>query len=70
MSIISVGSASRRMHPTLSARSQRFVQAETLHKATTQQHIRAYLDLAGPDVKFFQDVDQEVLNFNPGIYAV
>lgn len=31
---------------------------------------RAYLYLAGADVKFFQDVDQEVLNFNPRVDAV
>lgn len=30
----------------------------------------AYLYLAGADIKFFQDVYQEVLNFNPRIYAV
>lgn len=75
VSIISMGSASRCVHPLLTlrtrgARLRHFVQAEPLHKATTQQQMRAYLDLARPDVKFFQDVDQEVLNFNPGIYAV
>lgn len=30
----------------------------------------AYLYLAGANIKFFQDVYQELLNFNPRIYAV